>query len=133
MPAVSLKQQKQGELIASETIEGVAQAIAENFHPEKIILFGSYASGTKHEVTMGEQDRLLIEEFKRRLPTDIVSHIRQMILYGSRARGDAEQDSDLDLVALVDEHSPDLEYKLDEIAYNPVSYTHLTLPTILRV
>ena len=46
MPAVSLKQQKQGELIATETIEGVAQAIAENFHPEKIILFGSYASGT---------------------------------------------------------------------------------------
>jgi predicted nucleotidyltransferase len=46
MAAVSLKQQSQGELIASETIEGVAQAIAENFHPEKIILFGSYASGT---------------------------------------------------------------------------------------
>lgn len=46
MAAVSLKQQKQGELIASETIEGVAKAIAENFHPEKIILFGSYASGT---------------------------------------------------------------------------------------
>jgi hypothetical protein len=34
MAAVSLKQQKQGELIASETIEGVAKAIAENFHPE---------------------------------------------------------------------------------------------------
>ena len=46
MAAVSLKQQKQGELIASETIEGVAQAIAENFQPEKIIFFGSYASGT---------------------------------------------------------------------------------------
>ena len=46
MAAVSLKQQKQGELIASETIEGVAKAIAENFSPEKIILFGSYASGT---------------------------------------------------------------------------------------
>jgi len=46
MAAVSLKQQKQGELIAAETIEGVVQAIAENFHPEKIILFGSYASGT---------------------------------------------------------------------------------------
>ena len=67
---------------------------------------------------MGEQDRLLIEEFKRRLPTDIVSHIRQMIMYGSRARGDAEHDSDLVLVALVDEHCPELEYKLDEIAYN---------------
>ena len=67
---------------------------------------------------MGEQDKALIEEFKRRLPTDIVSHIRQMIMYGSRARGDAGQDSDLDLVALVDENSPLLEQRLDEIAYN---------------
>ena len=67
---------------------------------------------------MGEQDRLLIEEFKRRLPTDIALHIRQMIMYGSRARGDAGVDSDLDLVALVDENSPALEQTLDDIAYN---------------
>lgn len=46
MATVSLKQQKYGELIAPETIDGVAKAIADNFHPEKIILFGSYASGT---------------------------------------------------------------------------------------
>jgi uncharacterized protein len=45
MATVSLKRQQYGELIANETIDGVAKAIAENFHPEKIILFGSYASG----------------------------------------------------------------------------------------
>ncbi|MBC8017985.1 MAG: nucleotidyltransferase domain-containing protein [Verrucomicrobia bacterium] len=39
-------------------------------------------------------------------------------MYGSRARGDAGQDSDLDLVALVDENSPALEKQHDEIAYN---------------
>ncbi len=39
-------------------------------------------------------------------------------MYGSRARGDAAEDSDLDLVALVDEKTPELEQKLDEIAYN---------------
>ena len=67
---------------------------------------------------MGELDKELIEELKQRLPADILKHIRRMIMYGSRARGDATEDSDLDLVALVDEKTPELEQALDEIAYN---------------
>ncbi|MEI6213274.1 MAG: nucleotidyltransferase domain-containing protein [Desulfuromonadales bacterium] len=67
---------------------------------------------------MSEQDRALIEEFRRRLPSDIVPHIKDVIMYGSRARGDADADSDLDLVALVDENSVILEQKLDDIVYN---------------
>lgn len=46
MGSITLQCQKIGELIPQETIIGVAKAIADNFHPEKIILFGSYASGT---------------------------------------------------------------------------------------
>jgi uncharacterized protein len=46
MSAVSLKRQQYGELIAPETIEGVVRAIAENFNPQKIILFGSYSGGS---------------------------------------------------------------------------------------
>jgi hypothetical protein len=37
MATVSLKQEQYGELIAPETVDGVAKAIAENFHPEKSI------------------------------------------------------------------------------------------------
>ena len=67
---------------------------------------------------MGELDNTLIEELKRRLPADVAPHVRRMILYGSRARGDATEDSDLDLVALVDDKTPELERVLDDIAYN---------------
>lgn len=78
---------------------------------------------------MGELDKTLIEELKQRLPQDVLHHIRRMILYGSRARGDATEDSDLDLVALVDENTPELERKLDEIAYS-VMWDHDFKPII---
>ena len=44
MQTVSIKEQKIGELIQSETINGVVRAIVDNFAPEKIILFGSYVN-----------------------------------------------------------------------------------------
>jgi predicted nucleotidyltransferase len=78
---------------------------------------------------MGELDRALIEEFRQRLPQEVRQHIRQMIMYGSRARGDAREDSDLDLVALVDEISPELEQTLDDIAYK-VMWDHDFKPII---
>ena len=67
---------------------------------------------------MGELDRALIEELRQRLPVEALRHIRQMIMYGSRARGDASEDSDLDLVALVDIKTDELERLLDDTAYN---------------
>ncbi len=78
---------------------------------------------------MGELDKELIEELKLRLPADVLSHVRRMIMYGSRARGDAAEDSDLDLVALVDEKTPELEQVLDEIAYE-VMWNHDFKPII---
>jgi uncharacterized protein len=45
MATVSIKRQKYGELITTETIEGVVQAIVQNFHPRKVVMFGSYAGG----------------------------------------------------------------------------------------
>lgn len=78
---------------------------------------------------MGELDKQIVAELKGRLPAEVARHLRQMILYGSRARGDAAEDSDLDLVALVDEKTPELEAALDDIAYN-VMWEHDFKPII---
>ncbi len=67
---------------------------------------------------MGELDKQIVHELRERLPVEVLSHIRKLIMYGSRARGDAAEDSDLDLVALVDEKTPALEQAIDETAYN---------------
>ena len=70
-----------------------------------------------------------MDEINRRLPDDVRQHLRQWILFGSRARGDALEDSDLDLIALVDDKTPELEDAIDSIAYN-VMWAHDFRPTI---
>lgn len=78
---------------------------------------------------MGELDKQIVAELKGRLPATLLRHLREMILYGSRARGDAAEDADLDLVALVDEKTPEIERALEDIAYD-VMWEHDFQPII---
>jgi predicted nucleotidyltransferase len=55
---------------------------------------------------------LFLQEMRRRLG----AHLRQVILFGSRARGDAAPDSDYDCLAVLDEVSPALTDIIDDIA-----------------
>jgi predicted nucleotidyltransferase len=78
---------------------------------------------------MTTEDRGIVEEFKKRLPAEVTVHIRRLILYGSRARGDSEPDSDLDLLALVDTLTPELHRTMDDTAY-AVMWDHAFQPMI---
>lgn len=80
-------------------------------------------------VQMNESDRNLVMEFKKRLPTDVSNHIRQLIVFGSRARGNAGREADLDLVVLIDKRNSDIESQLDEAAYS-VMWDHDFMPII---
>lgn len=44
------------------------------------------------------------------------AHLRQILLFGSRARGDATEDSDYDLLVVADEMDRNVARQLDEIA-----------------
>lgn len=78
---------------------------------------------------MGEKDRQIVLELKRRFPAEVKAHLARLIMYGSRARGDAAEDSDLDLVALVDVRTPELEALMEEAAYG-VMWDHDFKPII---
>ncbi len=66
---------------------------------------------------MKKQDRMIVLELKKRLSADLQKRVIKFIAYGSRARGVDAEDSDLDLVALVDEKTPEIERALDDLAY----------------
>jgi predicted nucleotidyltransferase len=67
---------------------------------------------------MKERDKELILEFKRRLPIELERRLRKLIVFGSRVKEDATEDSDLDIILLVDEKTSEIEKKLEDIAYH---------------
>ena len=62
-----------------------------------------------------ETDRRIVREFQRRL-ADIVP-ILDLRVFGSRARGDAVPDSDLDVFVELEACSPELRRRISEIAW----------------
>jgi len=81
------------------------------------------------EGTMNMRDKELVLEFKNRLTQDMAKQVKRLIVFGSRAKGEATEDSDLDLVALVDEFTPQLETQLEDVAYQ-VMWDHDFKPII---
>jgi predicted nucleotidyltransferase len=81
-------------MISQEKIQAMVNRIVERFHPERIVLFGSYARGEATEDSdvdllvevetdprpngMGNPiDRMLAEEF--RVPTDVIIGTREQV------------------------------------------------------
>lgn len=56
-----------------------------------------------------DPDLALAKEFVRRLTATVDERILQVVLYGSRARGDADEESDLDLFVAVKRDDPEKE------------------------
>jgi predicted nucleotidyltransferase len=64
---------------------------------------------------MHEKDLMVIEKFKQ-LVTQKVK-ILELRVFGSRARGDAEEESDLDLFVVVDRFDHSIEKYISECAW----------------
>ena len=63
----------------------------------------------------------IIEDFTNKVSTLLGSHLKQIILYGSYARGDFNKDSDIDIMILTDLSDNEIiEYrnKIYDIAYD---------------
>jgi len=49
-----------------------------------------------------DRERQAVEEYLQRLLSEYGSHIREVILFGSKARGEGDSESDIDIMVLVD-------------------------------
>jgi uncharacterized protein len=64
---------------------------------------------------LGEADRRIAREFRRRLSG--IAPIVDLRVFGSRARGDAAPDSDLDLFIELEHANPEMRQRISEIAW----------------
>lgn len=60
----------------------------------------------------------MIEEARQAIIREAGSHLRLLVLYGSEARGEATSESDIDILALLDVHDPELERSLSDAVYD---------------
>ena len=66
---------------------------------------------------MNKQDSKIVADLKQRLLAACPQEGLKLIVFGSRSRGEAAPDSDLDVAVLVTRRTPDLERRLDDVAY----------------
>jgi predicted nucleotidyltransferase len=64
---------------------------------------------------LSETDRQIVREFQRRLAA--IVPVLDLRVFGSRARGDAAPDSDLDVFIELEESPPELRQRISEIAW----------------
>ncbi len=76
-----------------------------------------------------QSDRLLIQELKRRLQEVAADRLGAVMVYGSRAWGKPDPDSDLDVAVIVQGLTPEIEAALNEAAYQ-VMWDHDFSPLI---
>jgi predicted nucleotidyltransferase len=86
------------------------------------------SAGSKHPY----QCDPVVQEFAVMLRQLLGSHLRQLLLFGSRARGDAQDGSDYDMLVVVDHRTPELRAIILEIESQLMERYGALVATVLR-
>jgi len=64
---------------------------------------------------LSSNDARIVRRLKRRIQA--IAEVRNMVVFGSRARGDATEESDLDIFVEVEELTPQLRRQISDLAW----------------
>jgi predicted nucleotidyltransferase len=103
------------ELSKDKGLAKLVDRLVSNVKPDTISVCDS-AKVIKMRKIKAEDDPVLAA-IKVRLNEALGDNVRQIILFGSRSSGNAERDSDYDILVLVQKRSGVLEDQVDRIAY----------------
>lgn len=74
----------------------------------------------------------LLKEFAAELRQRLGSRVRRILLFGSRARGDAREGSDYDMLVVVDHRTPEVRSVILDIESGLMDRYGTLLATVLR-
>ena len=80
---------------------------------------------------MDKRDFEIAKQFKNKLLENHIP-VREIVVFGSRARGDANPDSDLDILVIVDERNPDIRKRVSGCAWEIGFASDIFIQSILR-
>ena len=69
-------------------------------------------------LTLHPEEQRWLDEYRKVLNERHPGTVLRMVIYGSKARGDAREDSDLDVMVLVRNEATDLKRPLRRIGYD---------------
>lgn len=74
----------------------------------------------------------IIRDFVASLREQMGPRLRRVFLFGSRARGDAQEDSDYDMLVIVDRRTPELRNRILEIETQLMDRYGALVATVLQ-
>ena len=81
-------------------------------------------------LTLDPAEQVWLDEYRRALRTRHPGVVARMVIYGSKARGDAHEDSDLDVLLIARNEAGGMKRPLREIGYDLAALSD-AIPSIL--
>lgn len=67
---------------------------------------------------LDSREKEIVEEFKRRIENKFPQEIEEVVIFGSKVRGDADKDSDIDILVITISDDWERKDEIREIGYD---------------